>query len=197
MNNSIPCVFLDRDGTINVDTGYPHRPQDIKFIPGVLGALSSLHKLGWRVCVVTNQSGIGRGLFTKRDLELVTSHIGRAVENTGGYITRTYFCPHDPTQTTCMCRKPGAALLYQAADDLGLDLSRSWMVGDQWTDVAAGQAAGCHTILLANEVAPKYSEALLHYVQVWGEPDYRVPDLAAAVEIILNDGEGQSLTHVQ
>lgn len=133
-----PAAFLDRDGVLIEDRGHVHRPADVRLLPVVAPALDRLKRAGWLLVVVTNQSGICRGLFQAQDYERTTAHLRALLPQ----IDAVYHCPHVPGDG-CGCRKPAPGMLLQAADDLGIDLRRSIMVGDRWTDVLAGNAAGC------------------------------------------------------
>jgi len=152
-----PAVFLDRDGTLIEDVGYPTRPEQIRILGGVARALARLAEAGYRLIVVTNQSGIARGLLTEEELNRFHQALDEQLELLGARLDAYYSCPHhpDPSQVNradlavvCDCRKPRPGLTLQAAEDLGLDLGASWTVGDSWRDVAAGQAAGTRTIKL-------------------------------------------------
>jgi D-glycero-D-manno-heptose 1,7-bisphosphate phosphatase len=147
-------VFLDRDGVLIHDTGYPDDPQAISLLQGVGAALRQLRAAGWRLVVVTNQSGVARGKFTIETLCKVNERLCELLAAEGVQLDALYYCPHHPQATLsdfevdCDHRKPGAGMLLSAADDLGLDPERCWMVGDRDSDVQAGMAAGCRTVLL-------------------------------------------------
>lgn len=144
-----PAVFLDRDGTLNADLGYVHRKEDWQWLPGVVETLRRLRAAGYCLVVVSNQSGIARGLFARKDLAALESWVNAQLAGRGAAIDAWYHCPHLPEITgPCPCRKPAPGLLLRAAADLGLDLARSWMVGDKMRDVQAGLAAGCRCVLL-------------------------------------------------
>lgn len=139
------AVFLDRDGVLIADKGYISRPEDVEVLPGVRDALLRLQDAGWRLIVVTNQSGIGRGLFSVEDYERVTARMCALIQvEFGG----SFFCPHVP-EDGCDCRKPRPGLLLKAAQELGIDLAQSVMVGDRLSDVEAGSAAGCRLSLFS------------------------------------------------
>ena len=173
-----PAVFLDRDGTLIEDVGYPTRPEQIRILGGVARALARLAEAGYRLIVVTNQSSIARGLLTEEELNQFHQALDEQLELLGARLDAYYSCPHhpDPSQVNrpdlaviCDCRKPRPGLILQAAEDLDLDLGASWTVGDSWRDVAAGQAAGTRTIKLPSppgsndprpaDVAPPTAEA--------------------------------------
>ena len=135
-------VFLDRDGTLVRDTGYPHRDADYALLPGVPAALRRLRDAGFRLAIVTNQSGIGRGLFGETDFERFQARLLADLAAERVQIERTYHCPHRPDEG-CTCRKPSPGLLWRARDELGADLAASWVVGDGPGDVELAARAGC------------------------------------------------------
>jgi D-glycero-D-manno-heptose 1,7-bisphosphate phosphatase len=152
-----PAAFVDRDGVINIDHGYVHRIEDFELVPGVVEGLSELARLGFSLVVVTNQGGIARGMYTEDDFLRLTAHMREMLASAGVVIAGVYHCPHHPHGTvarlacTCRCRKPAPGLLLQAAEELGLDIARSVLVGDQLTDIAAARAAGVRWALLVGE----------------------------------------------
>ena len=141
------AVFLDRDGTINVDKRYPHKIEDLEIIPGAIEGLKILQKSGYSLIIVTNQSGIGRGRYTEQDYFDFRDCLHRTLLKEGIEITAEYFCPHPPNED-CNCRKPKTGMLEKAAKDFALDLSECWMIGDRYTDILAGKKAGCRTIFV-------------------------------------------------
>ncbi|WP_088536648.1 D-glycero-beta-D-manno-heptose 1,7-bisphosphate 7-phosphatase [Geobacter sp. DSM 9736] len=164
------AVFLDRDGTINVDTDYVHRAEDFEFIPGAPEAIRLLKEAGLVVVVVTNQSGIGRGYYDEEALADLHRYLDTELAPVGASIDAYYFCPHHPEHAVgdyrvdCSCRKPLPGMLEQAACDLDLDLRRSFMVGDKLSDVEAGLQAGCRTLLVrtgyGDKAAPSVPEGV-------------------------------------
>lgn len=150
------AAFLDRDGVINLDRGYVYRVEDFTFVPGVLEAAHRLHCAGFVLVVVTNQSGIGRGLYSPADFDALTAWMAQRFAAAGAPLGRVYFCPHHPTQArgsyriACACRKPAAGMLRDAARDLDLDLPRCVMFGDRESDLLAAQTAGVATRVLLN-----------------------------------------------
>src|SRR3712207_4894921 len=143
------AVFLDRDGTINVEVNYLYRPDDFAFVPGAPEAIGRLNRAGFPVVVVTNQAGIARGFYTAEDVVALHDHLQRRLAPFGARVDAFYFCPHHPDFTgECACRKPAPGMLLQAARELGLDLGQSWLVGDSAGDIGAAAAAGCHAILV-------------------------------------------------
>ncbi len=136
------AVFLDRDGVlIENRSDYIREWSHVKILPKVLDALSGFQRQGFKIIVVTNQSAVGRGLMTYQTAQEINDRLIKTIKESGGWIDGVYMCPHKP-EDQCICRKPQPGLLLQAAQDLSLDLSSSWMVGDAWSDLLAGQAAG-------------------------------------------------------
>ena len=146
--NLRPAAFLDRDGVINLDRGYVFRAADFEFVPGVFEAAAALQRLGFALVVITNQSGIGRGLYSEIDFLALTRWMRGRFEEHSVHIDGVFYCPHHPTDALghyrreCDCRKPAAGLLLRAARELDLDLARSAMFGDRASDLQAAAAAG-------------------------------------------------------
>ena len=161
------AVFLDRDGTIIEDTGYIADPDAVRLLPGAAAAIARLNRAGLPAIVVTNQSGIARGLLDEATYRAVARRLEAQLADAGARLDADYHCPHHPDLTgACECRKPGPLLYRRAAADHGLDLARSWWVGDRERDVAAAERFGGRGVLI-------------------GPPPAEVRDLAAAVHIIL------------
>lgn len=147
------AVFLDRDGTINIEKEYLYLARDFEFIPGAPEAIRLLNQAGILVVVVTNQSGIARGFYTEDDVENLHRHIARELEPFGAHVDAWLYCPHHPAgrgsyALPCMCRKPLPGMVNEAAERFGIDLDNSTMIGDKRADIEAGAAAGCRTILV-------------------------------------------------
>ena len=148
------AVFLDRDGTLVHPRHYPSRPQDLCLYEGVCEELRDLQQAGLQLVVVTNQSGIARGYFTKQDLQRMHAYLAQQLASHGVQLQAIYYCPHHPDgivpglSRRCDCRKPAPGMLLQAASDLRLDLQACWFVGDILDDIEAGNSAGCRTILV-------------------------------------------------
>jgi histidinol-phosphate phosphatase family protein len=141
----VPTVFLDRDGVLNrrpAQAQYVRTWDEFHWLPGVKEALHLLRDAGFRVVVISNQAGIGRGVMTEADLCKLHRRMMEEVEQAGGKIDRVYYCPHD-WNVGCECRKPKAGLLFQAQKDLHLDLTRTLFIGDDERDQEAAEAAGC------------------------------------------------------
>lgn len=150
-----PALFLDRDGTINVDTAHVARADDVRLIPGAAAAIARVNAAGIPVIVVSNQSGIGRGLFTVEEYERVRERIDELLAAAGAEVLSTYYCPHAPdVPPTCECRKPGPAMFQRAAAEHGIDLARSWYVGDRLRDIQPAKTFGGHGILVPRDTTP-------------------------------------------
>lgn len=144
-----PAIFLDRDGTINVEKNYLYRFEDWVWTPGAKEAIKKFNQLGYRVVVVSNQAGIARGMYKSSDVDQLHSLLQRELACIGTTIDAFYYCPHHPDFSgNCLCRKPAPGMLVQASLDLNLDLARSWMIGDRLIDVQAGQAAGVQSLMV-------------------------------------------------
>ena len=143
------AVFLDRDGVLVPDIGYPHRPQHAVLFPDVIGGLRALQAMGFQLVVVTNQSGVGRGLYSLDDVEGFHDRLREELERVGVVIQRNefYVCPHSPDDS-CDCRKPAPGLILRAALEHQITLRHSIMVGDKETDIEAGLTSGTWTVLL-------------------------------------------------
>jgi D-glycero-D-manno-heptose 1,7-bisphosphate phosphatase len=163
------AVFLDRDGVLVQDIHLLTQPNQVHLTDGAVWAVRALKESGYQIVVVSNQAVVARGLATESDVEAVNKRIQDLLVEAGREkIDAFYFCPHHPNATLpqyrleCECRKPRPGMLLQAADEQGIDLSRSYMVGDRITDIIAGQRAGCKTILI---------ESGMHLVQPIESPD--------------------------
>jgi D-glycero-D-manno-heptose 1,7-bisphosphate phosphatase len=165
-----PAVFLDRDGTINVEKNYLHRVEDWEWIPGAPEAIARLNEAGYLVVVVTNQAGIARGLYTELDVQVLHAHISAELEMRGARVDAYYYCPHHPLygeRQDCNCRKPKPGMLFEAVRKMGIDLESSWLVGDKLIDMQAANAADVSGILVqtgygrqqSNVITAKYRTA--------------------------------------
>ena len=170
-----PAVFLDKDGTLIPNLPFNVNPERIWLAPGARTALARLAGAGYRLFVVSNQPGVARGRFPEAALEAVETRLHQLLAGIGVALADFYYCPHDPEGTVpeyahaCACRKPRPGLLLQAAREHGLDLARSWFVGDILDDVEAGNRAGCRTILIDNGNETE-----------WRQGDQRIPHFVAA-----------------
>lgn len=155
MSGKTPAAFLDRDGTIIADLEYIARPEDVHLLPGAAAAITRLNAAGIPVVVITNQSGIARGLLDLDAYETVRARLDELLGARGARIDASYFCPHHPEITgPCDCRKPGTLLHGTAAAELGLDLARSAYIGDRWRDIAPALAFGGRGILITGPATP-------------------------------------------
>jgi len=181
------AVFLDRDHTLIDDPGYLADPQAVKLLPGVELAVKSLVQAGYKIVVVTNQSGIARGLLTEEALDAIHAEMRRQLADRGAHLDAIYYCPFHPEGTVetyareSEFRKPQPGMLLKAAEDLDLDLAQSWMVGDSGRDIEAGQRAGCRTIRIRVQSLHLAGETEVEDVQA----DYTVRNLVDAARVIL------------
>jgi D-glycero-D-manno-heptose 1,7-bisphosphate phosphatase len=150
------AVFLDRDGTLIEDVGYLRDATQVRLLPGAANALCRLHAGGFLLVVVSNQSGLSRGLITPTQARAVADRVEECLQHEGVELDASYCCPHKP-EDGCSCRKPGAGLLRGAVSEWGIDLGCSFFVGDKPSDIEAGRRAGCRTVLLdiGAETAPE------------------------------------------
>ncbi|MBC4012828.1 D-glycero-beta-D-manno-heptose 1,7-bisphosphate 7-phosphatase [Morganella morganii] len=161
----IPAVFLDRDGTINVDTGYLHEIDDFQFIENAIEAMQAIKQMGYALIIVTNQSGIARGMFTEDQLTRLTEWMDWSLADRGVDLDGIYYCPHHPEGTVeefrqeCNCRKPAPGMLLDAQKFLKIDMSNSYMVGDKLDDMLAGRAAEVGTTVLVRTGKPVTEDA--------------------------------------
>lgn len=166
------AAFLDRDGVINRDKEYVYKVEDFEFLDGVFEACRRLNALGYKIVIVTNQSGIGRGYFTEADFNRLNEWMARRFLEEGVTITGTYFCPDHPEhgvgayKRESAYRKPGPQMILEAAHDHGLDLQASFIAGDKISDIQAGQAAGvgrCFVIGDPDDVPPEMRNVTTHH----------------------------------
>jgi D-glycero-D-manno-heptose 1,7-bisphosphate phosphatase len=156
----VPAIFLDRDGTINIDHGYVHEIDRFEFIDGVIDALRELKAMGFALVLVTNQSGIARGIFSEAQFEQLTEWMDWSLADRGVDLDGIYYCPHHPEalldacRQQCDCRKPQPGMLNAARDFLHIDMEASYMVGDKLEDMQAATAAGVGTKVLVRTGKP-------------------------------------------
>jgi D-glycero-D-manno-heptose 1,7-bisphosphate phosphatase len=174
------AVFLDRDGTIIEDPGYLADADGVRLLPGAAEAIASLNRAGRPAVVVTNQSGIARGLLTREQYLATERRLDTLLQERGARLDAHYYCPHYPDLTgPCTCRKPGIQLFVRASEDLGLDLQASWWVGDRVRDVLPAESVGGRGLLvLTGDGMKEAATPEAHRFRI-------VPDLSAAVELIL------------
>jgi len=148
------AVFLDRDGTINVDTHYPHDYKLLELIPEAIDGMKILADLPLDIIVVSNQAGIALGIFTREEMSRFNTELRSRIEKAGGRIDAFYFCPHlEPKNLpsgvlSCNCSKPSPGMLLEAVEDFDIDLTRSFIIGDKTSDIVAGESVGCTGILV-------------------------------------------------
>jgi D,D-heptose 1,7-bisphosphate phosphatase len=182
------AIFIDRDGVLNEDPGFLHRLEDLRFYPGVVEALTRLAKTDYKIIIVTNQAGIGRGIFTEEEyLSFEKAYLRTLADLSANQIRidKVYFCPHHPDKGLgkykqhCACRKPEPGMLLQARRDYDLDLSLCVMIGDKRSDIQAGQAAGCRTILVETGCGGRGGGGCSV------KPDLEAEDLLVAIDLII------------
>lgn len=175
-------VFLDRDGVINrdIEGGYVTSWAKFEFLPNVFEALRRLKEYGFRVVIISNQAGVGRGLYTEESLAQITLKMVERVKKEGGNIDDVFYCIHRPDEG-CFCRKPNPGLIKQASLGRNYDLARAFMVGDSEKDIAAAKAAGVNSILVLSGKAQVESDADFFGIK----PDFIAEDLLDAVENVI------------
>lgn len=173
--SGVPAVFLDRDGTLIHDSGFLSDPAGVRLLPGAADAVAKLNRAGLPAIVVTNQSGIARGLLDEAAYDAVRRRLDALLETAGAHVHAHYHCPHHPDLTgPCECRKPGPLLYRRAAEAHGIDLAASWWIGDRIRDVVPAEHFGGSGVLVGvTERLPP------------GSRFDAAPDLAAAVDRIL------------
>lgn len=184
------AVFLDRDGTINEEVGYLSDPAQVTLLPGAAEALARLRDAGFKLVVVTNQSGIARGYMSEADLAAVNESLARQLEGQGAGIDEYYFCPHHPEhgdKKDCDCRKPRPGMAKRAAREHGIDLGRSYFVGDKCSDVELGINAGGKSVLVLTGFG-KEERRLLEGRGI--RPDRIFDGLPEAADWIIRDSNG-------
>ncbi len=180
MNNK--AIFVDRDGTINRDVHYLDSPDKFMMYPGVGQGIKTLKKKGYKIIVITNQSGIGRGYFTEQQLLIIHKKMAEEFQQFGVALDGIYYCPHHPDDQ-CNCRKPRTGLLEQAITDHNIDVKKSFMIGDKILDIGAGKKTGVRTVLIPE---PHVRQEFLSKKPEWEyHPDYIADDFLDAVEWIL------------
>ena len=177
-------IFLDRDGTLNEDPGYLRSASELKLLPGVAMALARLKSAGARLVVVTNQSGVGRGILTLKDLEAIHARLEGLLEQSDAALDAIYFCPHHPDDG-CRCRKPATGMVDRAVSELQVDLRKAYVVGDHARDIQLAKAAGVKSILVTSGRVDEQGVTMLR--AAGAVPDMVAPSIAEAAEWILND----------
>ena len=172
-----PAVFLDRDGTLNVEQSYITHPDQMNLLPGAASAIRLLRDAGFVCVVVTNQSGVGRGFMTQDDLDRVHEEMTNQLRALDAMVDAIYACPHPIDHPD---RKPKPGMLLRAASDLSLDLARSWIIGDSTRDIEAGRAAGCLGFVLVRSGHP-FDDGMIEAMR----PTQVAVDVLAAAEYIV------------
>lgn len=148
------ALFLDRDGVVNVDRGYVHKPEHVEFVDGIFDVARAFAEKDFLTIIITNQAGIGRGYYTEETFRGLMRWMATKFEAAGGRIDAVYHCPHHPDhgvgayKTHCACRKPAPGMLFAAIREHGIDPARSVLIGDKTSDIRAGEAAGVGALLL-------------------------------------------------
>lgn len=174
-------MILDRDGTIVIDHNYLSDAAGLEFLPGAAEGLRSMYEQGYRLIVITNQSGVGRGLFSLDSLHQMNLRLEEMIRLSGARLERIYFCPHRP-EDHCECRKPNTQLLMTAASELGFEPSRAIVIGDKRSDVEFGKRVGAMTMLVATGSSSGEPDTIA--------PDYVVPDLRQAAAVLRSRDRG-------
>ena len=183
-----PAVFLDRDGTLVDDPGFLKDPNDVRLLPGSGEALARLAQAGFAIVIITNQSGIGRGLLTHDDYRRVQARVEELLAQDGAAVDATYYCPHSPTDDApCDCRKPGTRLYRAAEDDLDLDMAGSWWVGDRLSDLQPAEAFGGRAILVQTGCGQAYRAGALESAIPVARDILGAADLIAAAPAATGD----------
>jgi len=182
------AIFLDRDGVINVNrVDHVKSWKEFEFLPGALESIRRLTQTGLPIFVVTNQAVVNRKLLTPEALDEIHQRMSDEISKAGGHITKVYYCPHD-NHEKCTCRKPEPGMLKQAEREYGIDLTESFLIGDAWSDVEAGLAAGARSILVMTGRGPQFvANVLLEYTVRVGA----ACDLEDAVTLVLSALEGE------
>jgi UDP-N-acetylmuramoyl-tripeptide--D-alanyl-D-alanine ligase len=166
------AVFLDRDGTINVDRDYVYDIKDLEFLPNAVRGLKRLQELGYILIIITNQSGIGRGYYSEENYKILMKEFYRRMREEGIEFAADYYCMHAPEEK-CDCRKPNTLLIETAIKEHNIDIKKSYFIGDKTADILAGKRSGVKTILVLTGKAGKDGEYK-------ASPDIVCPDLYAA-----------------
>ena len=177
------AVFLDRDGVINknLDNDYVKKWDEFEFLSRSKEAISILTDANWDVVVISNQAGVGKGIMSAQAVEEINARMVKQIQDHGGAVKAVYYCPHRSDED-CECRKPKPGMLFRAADEFDVELSSSYLIGDNITDIQAGAQVGCTTILVKTGHGQKSIEK---FSQLRVKPCYIVSDLFEAVKLVL------------
>lgn len=185
-------VFLDRDGTLNEEVHYLHRPEDMHLLEGVQQALRRLKEAGFKLVVITNQAGVARGYYTEEDVKLLHGYMNEILSAEGARIDGFYYCPHHPVhgigcyKKDCSCRKPGIGMFLQAEKQFAVDKAHSYMIGDKLLDTQAGKNYGVTSILVGTGYGKELYEAGRAGTDEEPSYDYYAEDLSQAADWILS-----------
>lgn len=188
------AVFLDRDGTINVEVNYLNNVDQLNLIDGTARAIEMLNNKGFKVIIFTNQAAIARGYLSEDYLDVIHQELKNMLEAENAFIDAVYYCPHHPTAGTgaytknCQCRKPNPGMLLTAAEEHRIDLSASYTVGDKLSDLGAGHAVGCKNILVRTGYGREAEKEIPNH---HFRPDYIADNLLAASKWILDENQGR------
>ncbi len=185
------AIFLDRDGTINHDSGYIKNPSEVVLLPGVSEGIKKLkNEFGFKTIVVSNQAGVAKGIMTIADVEAVNVRINNLLKKDGTEIDAFYYCPFhpdfDPPEKS-ICRKPSPFMIVQAAEEHGIDLSKSYVIGDKTSDIESGISAGVKTILIISE-DNRNEISILHNLEK--KPNFTAANFKEVCDFIINDFSG-------
>jgi histidinol-phosphate phosphatase family protein len=185
LSNPRKAVFVDRDGTINVDVHYLSTPSDLILYPGVAEGIATLAKSGFLIIIITNQAGIARGNLTHEMLGEIHKHLRSLIEALGGRIDAIYYCPHHPDEK-CACRKPQPGMFDKAISDLNIDPKQSFIIGDHMLDVEAGKAVGLTAVLIPE--AGRETVVEEEKKKSAAKADFECREFSEAVKFILRAG---------
>ena len=182
-------IFLDRDGTINEEVEYLHRPSDLKILRGVISALHRFKALGFRLVIVTNQAGVARGYYGEEDVKALHCYLNRLLAEEGAQIDRFFYCPHHPVhglgqyRIACHCRKPETGMFEMAEKEFPIDKAHSYLIGDTLSDMEAGERYGVRTVLIGTG----YGKGIYERLEDGGEKKKSLFDFyAETMEMAVN-----------
>ena len=196
--NTGRVVFLDRDGTINEEVHYLHKPEDLHFLPGAAEAVRMLKEAGFTLIVITNQAGVARGYYTCRAVETLHAYMNEQLRKEGGVIDAFYYCPHHPDcgigeyKKVCHCRKPDTGMFEAAEKEFAVDKAHSYMIGDKELDIQAGHNYGVESVLVGTGYGAEHKKA----AEEQGREkfyDYYAADLKAAARYIIAKESGKNI----
>lgn len=191
------AVFLDRDGTINVEKHYLHKIEDFIFLPGVINGLHLLQEAGFMLVIITNQSGIARGYYTENDFHVLNDWMINQLKKNDVHIAKVYYCPHLPDAPVkhyakdCNCRKPHIGMFLRAIEELGIDVDKSYAIGDKLRDLSICKSTKCVGYLVSNNENKEF-ESILKRGSI-NNIHYRNSFIECCKEIIHKDSMNQGL----